>query len=105
MTRCLIHGVLLKHFLFIQQHCSLQGQAGQPGAPGAPGIPGTPGTPGTPGVPGTPGTSGALETPGGSPGSSRRWKQCSWSSDGSRDNRDSGQVHVRIRLDSQKKKQ
>ena len=83
------------HF-FVPQHCSLQTQPGQPGAPGVPGVPGTPGVSGAPGMPGTPatpGTSGNVGT--GGVTSSRRWKECTWSSDGSRDNRDSGQVHVR----------
>ncbi|CAH3190432.1 unnamed protein product [Porites evermanni] len=73
-----------------QQQCSLQGQPGQPGTPGAPG---SPGQPGAPGIPGTPGISG---TPGihGMTLSSRRWKQCVFSSKTSRDDRDKGQVHA-----------
>lgn len=57
---------------------------GSPGQPGAPGIPGTPGISGTPGI------------PGGMTLSSRRWKQCIFSSKTSRDDRDKGQVHVSI---------
>lgn len=105
----LFSSIFIHKLIFIPQHCSLQGQPGQPGAPGAPGAPGitgspcTPGIPGTPGSPGTPGQPGILGTPGmvpnkaGRPGASRRWKQCTWQFDQTNDQRDSGQIHVRIR--------
>ena len=71
-----------------QQSCSFQGPPGQPG------IPGIPGTPGTPGIPGTPGTLAS----GGSFGKGstviRRWKQCAWKFDNTKDQRDSGKIHV-----------
>ena len=68
----------------------------QPGQPGTPGAPGSPGQPGAPGIPGTPGISGTPGIPGGMTLSSRRWKQCVFSSKTSRDDRDKGQVHVSI---------
>ena len=79
------------------QNCPLQGP---------PGLPGIPGTPGAPGIPGTPGTLGSAM--GCSPVCDkqyravqvsttfqRRWKQCSWTYDQGKDDRDSGKVHVR----------
>ncbi|XP_068732277.1 collagen triple helix repeat-containing protein 1-like isoform X1 [Montipora capricornis] len=78
--------VVLLFFLTAQQ-CNGQSQCLQ-GPPGQPGIPGTPGTPGKPGP----------------PGFCRRWKQCAWKYDNSKDGRDSGQVHecdfVKLRGDS-----
>ena len=70
-------------------------------------YPGTPGSPGTPGTPGIPGSSGAVGPPGcpgrdgkdgkrGKPALPRRWKQCTWTFDQSKDSRDNGQVHVRF---------
>ena len=75
---------------FIPKECSSQGQPGLPGTPGAPGATGAPGIPSSLGTPGTPGICGTH----GMAFSSRRWKQCVWSSSTSRDNRDSGQVHA-----------
>ncbi|KAL9975552.1 hypothetical protein ACROYT_G012724 [Oculina patagonica] len=83
-------------------HCNGKSKCPQ-GPPGQPGIPGTPGTPGTPGIPGTPGTQGT-QTSVRRPGFSRRWKQCAWNYDNSKDGRNSGQVHecdfVKLRGDS-----
>lgn len=73
------------HLLFLPHQCC-QGPPGQPGTPGTPGIPGNPGTPGTSAYCGC-GQSGA--------GNSRRWKQCAWVHDNTKDGRDNGKVHVR----------
>lgn len=77
------------------QSSCCQGPPGQPGTPGTPGIPGNPGTPGTSAYCGC-GQSGA--------GNSRRWKQCAWVHDNTKDGRDNGKVHecdfVKLRDDS-----
>ncbi|XP_027052384.1 transmembrane prolyl 4-hydroxylase-like [Pocillopora damicornis] len=67
------------------QSSCCQGPPGQPGTPGTPGIPGNPGTPGTSAYCGC-GQSGA--------GNSRRWKQCAWVHDNTKDGRDNGKVHA-----------
>lgn len=82
--------------------CSSRSQCIMQGPAGPPGLPGTPGTPGTPGISGSPGGVGPAGCPGrdgqdgapGRPGLPRRWKQCTWAFDQSKDGRDNGQVHM-----------
>ena len=76
----LLYGQKLMFPCSRQQSCPLTGPPGHPGIPGPPGSPGTPGTPGTPGILG--------------PTVIRRWKQCAWRFDDTKDQRDSGKIHV-----------
>lgn len=96
---CSHENPITENALSVSQSCPQQGPPGQPGIPG---------TPGTPGIPGTMGTLGS------SMGCSccdrqnrgqrlytaplRRWKQCSWTFDQGKDGRNSGKVHVSMRM-------
>ena len=74
----------------------------QQGPPGPPGIPGTPGTPGIPGTLGSPLGCSCCERKSKVQrlytGPQRRWKQCSWTFDQGKDGRDSGKVHVSVKM-------
>lgn len=98
----MIKKTLLYRSLFSQQNSKCSSCCAPQGPSGPPGIPGTPGTPGTPGIQGSHGPAGCPGSDGkdgakGEPGVSRRWKQCTWSHDTTKDGRDSGQVHVRTK--------